>query len=109
MSLRELIDRCHRNDTVYNILQMRHVYDVTELRHWRKEFGIGGFISNLKSKIQLDDLKGIQILSPQAEKDLQELAESQISDLNFTQYTRYILFYLFHITDLGVVSRLFLN
>jgi hypothetical protein len=45
-------------------------------------------LQNLKSKIQLDDLKGIQILSPQAEKDLQELAESQISDLNFTQYTR---------------------
>ena len=88
MSLRELIDRCHHNDTVYNILQMRHVYDVSELRQWRKEFGIGGFIQNLKSKIQLDDLKGIQILSPQAEKDLYELAESQISDLNFTHYTR---------------------
>ena len=89
MSLRDVISRCHLNDTIYHILQMQHVYDVRELRQWRKEFGIGGFIQNLKSKIQLDDLKGIQILSPQAEKDLQELAESQISDLNFTQYTRY--------------------
>jgi hypothetical protein len=44
MSLRDVISRCHRNDTVYNIMQMHHVYDVAELRHWRKEFGIGGFI-----------------------------------------------------------------
>ena len=36
---------------------------------------------------RLDDLRGIQILSPEAERELQELAESQISDLNFSQYT----------------------
>lgn len=99
MSLRDVISRCHLNDTIYHILQMQHVYDVRELRQWRKEFGIGGFIQNLKSKIQLDDLKGIQILSPQAEKDLQELAESQISDLNFTQYTRYSFSCLFNVAD----------
>ena len=80
--------QCHNNETLYNLLQLNTVYNVEDLRNWREEYGIGGFISSLKNKIRLDDdLRTIQILSPQAKKDLVELAESQISDLNLTQYT----------------------
>ncbi len=74
---------------MYTLLDLESVYNIEELRDWKKEYGIGDFIASLKNKIRLDDdLRGIQILSPQAERDLLELAESQISDLNFTQYTR---------------------
>ena len=81
--------QCHNNETLYNLLHLKTVYDVADLKDWRVEYGIGDFISSLKNKIQLDDdLRNIQILSPQAEADLLELAESQLSDLNFTQYTK---------------------
>lgn len=71
------------------MLNLKHLYDVEDLKNWREKYGIGDFISSLKNKIRLDDdLRRIQILSPQAERDLLELAESQISDLNLTQYTR---------------------
>jgi hypothetical protein len=70
-------------------LNLKAVYNVDELKNWRDEYGIRDFIASLRNKIRLDDdLRGIQILSPQAERDLLDLAESEISDLNFTQYTR---------------------
>lgn len=81
--------QCHHNETLYNLLHLQTFYDVESLKNWREEYGVGDFIASLKNKIQLDDdLRNIQILSPQAERDLVELAESQISDLNLTQYTR---------------------
>jgi prominin 1 len=70
------------------MLEVQDIYDVSGLRSWRKRYGIGDFIENLKRKIRLDDLKDIQILSPEAERELVDLAESEISDLNFKQYTQ---------------------
>lgn len=87
MTIHELITNCHKNKTIYELLQVQNVYNVEELRTWRDDYDIGSSVENLKAKIRLDDLKGIQILSPEAEKELQDLAESQISDLNFAQYT----------------------
>lgn len=82
--------QCHHNETLYNLLHLKTaVYDVDQLKNWRDDYGIGDFIASLKNKIQLDDnLRNIEILSPQAERDLVELAESQISDLNLAQYTK---------------------
>ena len=88
LSLIELINKCHQNMTLYQILRVENIYDVNELRDWRQDYGIQDFIENLKRKIELNDLQRIQILSPEAERELQELAESQISDLNFAQYTK---------------------
>ena len=87
MSVSQLVSNCHDNMTLYNLLDVGSIYNVENLRRWRSEYGIGDFVENLKRKIRLDDLKGIQILSPEAERELQELAESEISDLNFGQYT----------------------
>lgn len=87
ISLTEFIHNCHQNMTLYRILQVEHIYNVEDLRNWKTEFGIGNVVDDLKRKIRLDDLQNIQILSPEAERELRELAESQISDLNFSQYT----------------------
>ena len=55
--------QCHRNETLYNLLHLKTVYDVEDLKNWREEYGIGGFIASLKNKIQLDDdLRNIEIL-----------------------------------------------
>jgi len=87
VSLTKLVSNCHNNMTLYTMLEVHNIYDVEELRNWRREYGIGNYIENLKRKIRLDDLRAIQILSPEAERELAELAQSEISDLNFGQYT----------------------
>ena len=90
MSLTSVISSCHQNQTLYKIMQLKSIYDVEELRDWQTTYNVGNYLSNLKSKIRSDDLHNIQILSPQAQRGLEDLAKSQISDLNFTQYTNLI-------------------
>ena len=81
--------QCHHNETLYNLLNLKTVYDVDDLKNWRTEYQVDTTISSLKNKIRLDDdLEGIEILSSQAEAELVQLAESQISDLNLAQYTK---------------------
>jgi len=83
----ELIQQCHANDTLYSILKLEHSYNISKLSDWRRSYGIGDYIENLKNKIQLEELKHITLLSPETSNDLKELANSKISDMNFTQFT----------------------
>lgn len=69
---------------------MESIYNVEDLRDWKTTYNVGSYLSNLRNKIRSDDIRNIQILSPQAQRNLEELAQSQISDLNFTQYTNLI-------------------
>ena len=89
MYLHLFLFQCHHNETLYNLLDLKTVYDVEGLKNWRQTYGIEDFIASLRNRIRLDDdLRSIQILSPNARDDLARLAESQISDLNLTQYTK---------------------
>ena len=83
----ELIEQCHQNQSLYNILKLENSHNISQLADWRKRYGIGDYIENLKNKIQLEQLKHITLLSPETSKDLRELADSRISDMNFTQFT----------------------
>jgi len=83
----ELIEQCHANDTLYNILKLENSYNISKLSDWRKSYGIGDYIENLRNKIQLEQLKHITLLSPETSNDLRDLANSKISDMNYTQFT----------------------
>jgi len=82
-----LIASCHGNDTIYNILHLEQKYNLSQFTDWRTNYGIGAYIENLKNKIQLRDLADITLLSPETSRDLEELAKSKISDMNFTRFT----------------------
>eukprot|EP00090_Calanus_glacialis_P030997 TRINITY_DN5063_c0_g1_i1.p1 TRINITY_DN5063_c0_g1~~TRINITY_DN5063_c0_g1_i1.p1 ORF type:complete len:942 (-),score=271.59 TRINITY_DN5063_c0_g1_i1:188-3013(-) len=86
-SASKLISDCHTNDTIYNILNLESVYNITELTNWRSNYGIGEYIENLKNKIQIKELSGITLLTPETTRDLEELARSGISDMDFSKFT----------------------
>jgi len=86
-SASKLISECHTNDTIYNILKLENVYNITELTNWRSNYGIGEYIENLKNKIQIGELSSITLLTPETTRDLQELARSEISDMDFSKFT----------------------
>ena len=88
LTFRSMIQECHRNNTIYGILQTKNLYDVEELRRWRDKFAVDRMIDSIKDRVMRADLEDVQILSPKAQKHLEDLAESQLSDLNFTKYTR---------------------
>lgn len=82
-----VIAGCHANDTIYNILQLDTVHNISRLADWRAQYGIGEYIENLRHKIQLDQLATITLLSPDTAADLEELARSKISDMDFSKIT----------------------
>ena len=82
-----LLSSCHSNATLFNILKLEEVYNLAQLTDWRTAYGIGDYIENLKNKIQMEQLTHITLLSPETAKHLQDLAQSKISDMNFTKFT----------------------
>ena len=42
----------------------------------------------MKNKVKLDELSNIRLLSSETERYLMELAESKISDMDFTKFTQ---------------------
>ena len=83
-----VISDCHQNLTLYTIPKLeRSLHNISQLADWRARYGIGDYIENLKNKIQLEQLKHITLLFPETAKDLKELADSKISDMNFTGLT----------------------
>ncbi|XP_023348230.1 prominin-like protein [Eurytemora carolleeae] len=82
----ELIRSCHANQTIFSILKLEKVYNLSQLSNWRAHYGIGEFIENLKNKVQLDQLADIRLLSPETAADLRKLADTKISDMDFTRF-----------------------
>jgi len=89
-SMRDVIGKCHANQTLYVIMQTDRFYDVDQLRNWRRKFGFDEVIDKLSAKITGANLRDVQLLSPEAEDHLRKLANSKIADLNFSQYTELI-------------------
>ena len=86
-SAAQLLQDCHNNNTLYTVLRLDSTYNISHLTDWRRNYGIGEYIENLKNKIQLEQLKHITLLSPETAKDLEELAQSRVSDIDFSQFT----------------------
>ena len=86
----ELLESCHANATLFTVLQLEKVYNLSDLTNWRTHYGIGDYIENLKNKIQMEQLTHITLLSPETAEHLQELAQSRISDIDFSKFTSII-------------------
>eukprot|EP00096_Caligus_rogercresseyi_P016369 TRINITY_DN900_c2_g1_i1.p1 TRINITY_DN900_c2_g1~~TRINITY_DN900_c2_g1_i1.p1 ORF type:complete len:971 (-),score=312.63 TRINITY_DN900_c2_g1_i1:397-3309(-) len=83
-----VIAQCHANKSAYEILRLERVYDIERIRNWKDEFNIAYSLS--KINVRTNDLRKIELLSSTARSDLERLAESQISELNFSAYTELV-------------------
>ena len=84
----DLLERCHANMTMFKMLGLEQVYNLDQITNWRESYGISDYIENMKNKVKLDELSNIRLLSSETERYLMELAESKISDMDFTKFTQ---------------------
>jgi len=88
LSAAGLISNCHNNNTLYNILRLEHVYNISDLHNWRQNFRIGKLVEKLQSEIQLESqLANIELLTPQTRRELEDLARSSLSNIDFSRFT----------------------
>ena len=77
-----LLESCHRNETLYTILNLQQEYDLTTLRQWRESYRLEAVTQGLV----VERLPDVNLLSREAEQDLNLLAKSQLSSLDIKKY-----------------------
>lgn len=76
--------KCHANETLYNVLKLRTLFDIGTLRNYTGRIDINDTIQQLRRKINLSP--GVVILKESARSKLNDLAQSGLSDIKFYQY-----------------------
>lgn len=76
--------KCHENETLYNVLNLKNLFDVETLRDYAGRYDINDTIQQLRRKISLSP--GVVILKESARSKLNDLAQSGLSDIKFYQY-----------------------
>ncbi|XP_070530879.1 prominin-like protein isoform X3 [Cardiocondyla obscurior] len=79
-----IVTKCHQNETLYNVLNLKNVFDVESLRDYSGRYDINDTIQQLRRKISLSP--GVVILKDSARSKLNDLAQSGLSDIKFYQY-----------------------
>lgn len=83
-SIAETLHRCHNNESVYAVLNLESEVNIDAVTNYRQRFRMKDKIKELTDKISITP--GITILTSQAKQHLLQLADSRISDINFTAY-----------------------
>merc|ERR1719471_315384 len=82
----QVIQDCHANHSLYNVLGLEKFYNISSLNSWRSTWGLGSPLSTLGSGVDLD-LKGVVLLPKSAEVDLKQLSKSPLASLNLSQFS----------------------
>ncbi|XP_015513238.1 prominin-like protein isoform X2 [Neodiprion pinetum] len=80
-----IITMCHANETLYKVLKLENLIDLTSLHTYTERYDINNTIQQLRKKINLSP--GVVILSDSARSKLNDLAQSGLSEIMFSRYT----------------------
>ncbi|CAK9834028.1 Prominin-like protein [Anthophora retusa] len=83
-----IVTHCHRDETLYNVLKVKDLFDVYTLREYSGRYDINNTIQQLRRKISLSP--GVVILTESAKSKLNDLAQSGLSDIKFYQYAEFL-------------------
>ncbi|XP_054282526.1 prominin-like protein isoform X2 [Macrosteles quadrilineatus] len=86
LRLSSIVRKCHANESLYNVLELRHLVDISKYPQLPQEFGINHRIEELTGKIRLEN--HVDILTPSAKQQLIRLANSPLNQFNLTIYTK---------------------
>lgn len=84
-NIAETLRRCHNNESVYVVLNLESEVNIDAVTNYRQRFRVKDKIKELTDRISISP--GVTILTPQAKQQLMQLADSRISDINFTSYS----------------------
>lgn len=77
LRISQVIDSCHHNQSIYNVIRLSTFYDIEKLRDLPKEYGIEEQLNKLIGSIQLPP--NLNIWSSQAQEQFELLATSNLN------------------------------
>ncbi|XP_058053748.1 prominin-like protein [Anopheles bellator] len=85
----EVIVSCERNESIYKVLKMHNFVDIRTIRDYPEDYGITRELEALKDKIRIEP---VQILTPEARKDIETLRSSKLNDFDVDKFTDNLTF-----------------
>uniref|UniRef100_A0A8D8QGB3 Prominin-like protein n=1 Tax=Cacopsylla melanoneura TaxID=428564 RepID=A0A8D8QGB3_9HEMI len=85
LTVSEIVRSCHKNASLFNVLQLRHVAPLAELMTFPKDNNLREYIQKMTKSMKIN--YNIKILTPEATEQLLRLSLSPLSDIDFPAYT----------------------
>ncbi|XP_052873725.1 prominin-like protein [Anopheles cruzii] len=85
----EVIVSCERNESIYKVLKMHNFVDIRTIRDYPEDYGITRELEALKDKIRIEP---VQILTPEARRDIETLGSSKLNDFDVDKFTDNLTF-----------------
>ncbi|KAK9710591.1 Prominin [Popillia japonica] len=85
VTVKQVLSDCHRNRSAYHVFRLQNKIELDNVRNYIEEFDIQSALDELQENIKVP--VGVEILSPEAKAKLTELADSNISNINFDRFT----------------------
>lgn len=79
---------CHKNFSLYEVLQLEKQIDISDVASYSQKFGIHDRIKELVNNIKLD--YDINIITPRAQVLLLKLAESKLNEISFMSFNNVV-------------------
>ncbi|KAI4455960.1 prominin prom protein [Holotrichia oblita] len=85
VTVKQVLSDCHRNRSAYHVFRLQNKIELDKVHDYLNEFDIQGALDDLQENIKIPI--DVKILSTDAKDKLTELADSNISNINFDRFT----------------------
>lgn len=85
----EILTNCHKNQSIYNVLKLKNVFDISKVDDYLEEYNIKKQLDALAETINVD-FEGVEILNTDAINNLTELGKSGIDNIEFGRFTNVV-------------------
>ncbi|GJQ86906.1 hypothetical protein Trydic_g11778 [Trypoxylus dichotomus] len=85
VTVKQILSDCHQNKSAYRVFRLQNKIDLDKVNNYLEEFDIQNALNDLQDNIDIP--VDVEILSTDAKAKLQELADSNISNINFDRFT----------------------
>lgn len=92
-----IIERCHRNQTLYRAFELKKTFEIEEIRNYISDFDIENALNALNRTTSSVDFNDVVLLKPKQLNMLKKISESDFANVDFNKFLdEVILVFLFY-------------
>lgn len=84
LKISQVINSCHNNESVFEVLRMENSVNIDQIRDFPKQFGITEKLDELADNVQITSQ--VRILNDDARKQIRELSKSELNNFDIDKY-----------------------
>lgn len=80
-----IIRACHQNESIYNVLKLENLFNISLIENYPKDFGIIDQLNELARNLRID--QHFEILDDQTKREILQLSKSQLNSFDSDKFT----------------------